>query len=427
MTSGGRILMVIVVLAFVGTGFYYLLIADGDGPIVAKSMVLEPVAPVETVMSTSVQPEPAPEPVVPLPLATNTVTLQIAATASGLSSLDLPELRRRFQTDGPQSARTGDFGWYAVYDPAIFADSPELLGALIADPAGYFQDRYGLVVEPSAGTLWIMLHRGERSLVPEAGRDLDVMAIHDTTDALDREAIEIVFDETTRTRVASFVSENLSRPCAFVIDDDVVAVRPLVARMADSVVVNGPFTTKQFATIGSAISGLGTLVAMDLPQPPAAPAATTNDTLVLTTPTTVSTPSVSVAKPVTASKDNGGTRYTVKSGDSLSTISQAWFGTSSSWTLLAKANPSLDPDRLAVGQVLILPDKDAKPAPIKERSGTHVVRSGESLSSISKSYYGDERHWSAIYEANQSTIGTDAGVLEVGMTLVMPDASKLSS
>jgi nucleoid-associated protein YgaU len=434
MTSGGRILMVIVVLAFVGTGFYYLLIADGDGGLnPSKSLVLEPVAPVapvESVRNAPAEPvvaAPEPEPIAPLPLATNTVTLQIAATASGLSSLDLPELRRRFQADGPGTARAGDYGWHAVYDPAIFADSPELLGALTRDPASYFQDRFGLVVEPVEGTLWIMLHRGDRSIVPAVGRDLDVMAIHETSDALDRDAVEIVFDEATRKRVSGFVADNLSRPCAFVVDGDVVAVRPLARSMADALVVSGSFSPDQVASIRSAISGQGTLVAMDLPLPPAVASETSNDSMVLMASGTIATTSNPDPDPVASTPVGAGTRYTVKSGDSLSSIAQDWFGTSSSWTLIATANPSLDPDRLVIGQVLILPDKNTKPAPIKARSGTHVVRSGETLSSIAKSYYGDERLWSAIYEANRSTIGADAGTLKVGMTLVMPDASKPSS
>ncbi len=419
--------MVIVVLAFVGTGFYYLLIADADGGLnTPKSLVLEPVAPVEpveSIRSAPVEPvvaAPEPEPIAPRPLATNTVTLQIAANASGLSSLDLPELRRRFQADGPGAAQTGDYGWHAVYDPAIFADSPEFLEALALDPASYFQDRFGLVVEPVEGTLWIMLHRGDRGIVPEAGRDLDVMAIHETSDALDREAVEIVFDEATRERVARFVSDNLSRPCAFVVDGDVVAVRPLSRSMADALVVSGSFAPDQVASIRSAISGQGTLVAMDLPLPPAAPSDTSNDSMVLMASGTIANTSNPDPEPAASTPVGAGTRYTVKSGDSLSSIAQDWFGTSSSWTLIAQANPSLDPDRLVIGQILILPDKNTKPAPIKARSGTHVVRSGETLSSIAKSYYGDERRWAAIYEANRSAIGADAGALEVGMTLVMP-------
>ena len=431
MTSGGRILMVIVVLAFVGTGFYYLLIADGDGLSSKESLVVEPIAPVEVVTETPVKPvasvpEPEPEPEIPAPLATNTVTLQIAATASGLSSLDLPELRRRFQADGPRSAPEDAYGWHQLYDPAIFADSPELLDALAADPSGYFQDRYGLVVEASNDTLWMMLHRGARSVVPEAGRNLDVMAIHDTLDGLDREAIEVVFDPATRMRVADFIGANLSRPCAFVVDGDVVTVRALDEASADSVMINGPFTAVQIASIGSAISGQGTLVATALPKPPAPPVETGNDALVLTTPTTIVTPATQVSRPA-APRAAGTTRYTVQTGDSLSSIAEDWFGTASSWTLIAQANPSLDPNRLSVGQVLILPEKNASPAPVLKGSGSHVVRSGETLSSIAKAYYGDERHWSAIYKANQAAIGSDAGDLKVGMTLVMPDASKLSS
>ena len=50
----------------------------------------------------------------------------------------------------------------------------------------------------------------------------------------------------------------------------------------------------------------------------------------------------------------------------------------------------------------------------------YTVRSGDSLSSIAKAVYGDPDQWWLIYESNRVTIGEDPHTLEVGMQLRMP-------
>jgi nucleoid-associated protein YgaU len=59
------------------------------------------------------------------------------------------------------------------------------------------------------------------------------------------------------------------------------------------------------------------------------------------------------------------TEYIVKSGDTMVTIAKQWFGDESKWSLIAKTNPWVDPARMQIGQKLQLPAKDAKPEPIK--------------------------------------------------------------
>ena len=87
----------------------------------------------------------------------------------------------------------------------------------------------------------------------------------------------------------------------------------------------------------------------------------------------------------------------------------------------------LDPDRLAIGQVLMPPSKDATVKIAATPSGMHEVRSGDVLSRIAETYYGHERHWRLIYDAHKSTIGDDPGDLEVGMMLVIPERASSDS
>lgn len=423
MTAGGRIFIVLVVLAFVATGFYYLTIADGDGNLEPSTQVIEPVAPAVEADSTPEPVEPEPEaPVEPeplQPLATGTVAIHVAGSASAIPEDTLAALLERFDTDGPESVGDGALLWRPVHDPAHFAEAPELLEALASDPAGYFRDRFGLMVRPSDGRLWMLLHGTERSLAGTPDEPVGVLSVEHFLDADGREALAIELDETTRRRLAAFSEANLSRPAALLIDSMVVTVRPLGSDREDRQVVDGDFPGSTLQTIADAATADGELVALALPEPPP-PAEAPLRVIGSDDPGGAA----DGAAPVEILAAGAGT-WTVASGDSLSTIAESWFGTASAWTLIAEANPSVDPNDLAIGQVLVLPARDSKPAPVAVGTGTHRVRSGENLSSIAKLHYGEERLWSAIHEANRDLIGDDPGALEVDMVLVIPRRSEL--
>jgi 5'-nucleotidase len=51
----------------------------------------------------------------------------------------------------------------------------------------------------------------------------------------------------------------------------------------------------------------------------------------------------------------GGTKYTIKKGDSLWSIAQAHYGNGNKWKLIANANPKLNPDKIQAGQTIVLP------------------------------------------------------------------------
>ncbi len=120
------------------------------------------------------------------------------------------------------------------------------------------------------------------------------------------------------------------------------------------------------------------------------------------------------------------TEYAVKSGDTMSSIAEDWFGDVNKWDLISKANPMVDPQHLKIGQVLRLPPKTAQREPVTPRPASgdvvYTVRPGDNLSRIAEAYYGDISKWSLIYEANRAVIGDDAAALKVGMKLTIPPA-----
>ncbi|MFA5554674.1 MAG: LysM peptidoglycan-binding domain-containing protein [Phycisphaerae bacterium] len=51
----------------------------------------------------------------------------------------------------------------------------------------------------------------------------------------------------------------------------------------------------------------------------------------------------------------------------------------------------------------------------------YIVRSGDTLSQISKNYYGSASQWSKIYQANRDVLGANPNLLKPGTKLIIPD------
>lgn len=134
--------------------------------------------------------------------------------------------------------------------------------------------------------------------------------------------------------------------------------------------------------------------------------------------------------PVSGARKN----YAIKTGDNFAVLSQRFYGSQRYWRSFSQANPKVDPTKMQVGQEIRLPDAneikrfapdaveqaDRKPAPVPSTTKKHIVRSGQTLSGISKQHYGSTKHWRSIYNANKKVIGSNPDRLPAGETLVIP-------
>ncbi len=100
-----------------------------------------------------------------------------------------------------------------------------------------------------------------------------------------------------------------------------------------------------------------------------------------------------------------GRTHLVQSGETLSSISAAAYGSANYWPAIVKANPNLDPNRMRAGTTVILPDlKDVKPGEPQTASGKvagtssaaainpekqYRVVAGDSMYKISVKLYGN--------------------------------------
>lgn len=154
-----------------------------------------------------------------------------------------------------------------------------------------------------------------------------------------------------------------------------------------------------------------------------------------TTSPTINPPATGAAT-TTAAKSTpvatpGATSYTIKPGDTFSTIAGDIYKDTRKWTAIAKANPGVDPARLKVGQVIKVPTDGAvarQATTVPERASaaprangsTHTVAKGETLAAIAERYLGSKGAWKRLYDANKDAIGSDPAKLKVGTKLVIP-------
>jgi nucleoid-associated protein YgaU len=64
---------------------------------------------------------------------------------------------------------------------------------------------------------------------------------------------------------------------------------------------------------------------------------------------------IEVSQQPQSGSPQGAQKYTVKAGDNLSKISQQFYGDAKKYMTIAKANNLSDPDKIKVGQELLIP------------------------------------------------------------------------
>ena len=136
-------------------------------------------------------------------------------------------------------------------------------------------------------------------------------------------------------------------------------------------------------------------------------------------------PTATANDPVLAS---GERTYKVRKDDSYYTIAKRELGSASRWKEIEKLN-NVPAEELRVGQTIKLPTKDSA-APAGNPAATpgdtaahvdgkvHVVAAGETLSDISKKYFGTTTKWKEIVKVNP---GLDPEGMKVGQKIKLPD------
>lgn len=162
----------------------------------------------------------------------------------------------------------------------------------------------------------------------------------------------------------------------------------------------------------------------------------------LARPITNSPPAAASARPAPVWPQS----HVIVSGETLSVISEKYYDTTQQVDRIMKANPSLNPRRLKIGDVVTIPAPDAelasdanvakthpavKPqtpaaplsadaAPTPGAARTYTIRSGDTLYSIATKMLGDGKKWKQLFEKNRALLKNDPKRLKIGMVLTLP-------
>jgi len=153
----------------------------------------------------------------------------------------------------------------------------------------------------------------------------------------------------------------------------------------------------------------------------------------------------SAARPEASPATPGAKTHVVQSGDTLSSIAEAVYGSANYYPHILRANPQVNPNNLKLGTVLNLPHVDevkATATPAERGNGVvasiapdvkidssrqYQVQSGDSLYKISLKLYGKSTYVERIYEKNKATIGSDPKKLKLGMILDLPEKTAVAA
>jgi nucleoid-associated protein YgaU len=109
------------------------------------------------------------------------------------------------------------------------------------------------------------------------------------------------------------------------------------------------------------------------------------------------------------------TTVTVKPGDSLWKLAASRLGDGRRWRDLITLNPGLpNPDLLEVGSLIVVPAPSAPPPALAK----YTVRHGDSLSTIAQTRLGQSTAWSCIMRANPDL--RDENLVREGQVLLLP-------
>ncbi|MEM6551399.1 MAG: LysM peptidoglycan-binding domain-containing protein [Planctomycetota bacterium] len=169
------------------------------------------------------------------------------------------------------------------------------------------------------------------------------------------------------------------------------------------------------------------------PTTPTTPTTTTTRTTDAspTRPTLADGPSTPATTTTTTPDFPAARTYTVQPRDNFWVIADRLYDDPKYWSVIAQANPTVDPTKIKPGDELRLPTRQAlaefdassepPPVPTAPTGGrTYTVRAGDSLTLISQRVYGSARYFRRIHAANRQLIGDSPDNIREGMVLQLP-------
>lgn len=117
--------------------------------------------------------------------------------------------------------------------------------------------------------------------------------------------------------------------------------------------------------------------------------------------------------------EQGSQQHTISANETLSDVSKQYYGTAHKWREILLANPGLQADKLQVGQVIEVPREPSRGQAASGGRRIYVVRQGDTLSEIAQAELGSTERMDDLFLANRDLLASP-DQLKVGMHLRIP-------
>ncbi len=163
-----------------------------------------------------------------------------SATARG----DLEQLRQQLRESGPKAEDT-PYAWFPLNDLESWGENAGDLKRIVADPQSYFAGYGDFVVEEYEGQYYMLLHDEDGMRLTRAEGDWSLTRAGRTVDEFGRPAISFDMDTRGADKLGKLTGDNVGRPMAILLDDEVYTAPNLRSRIARGGTIEGNFSPRE--------------------------------------------------------------------------------------------------------------------------------------------------------------------------------------
>jgi len=192
--------------------------------------------------------------------------LDFRITVDANSRADETALREELQELGPRNANPDGAVWLQLAKIESWFDTLDDAEAIEADPAGFFAERRGFVVEFFDGEYWMLAWDQPGNRMTSAEGDWQVTRSYMGRDELGRNNIVFNMDTLGGQRLGELTREHVGDNMAVILDDRIITAPNLLGRISNTGSITGDFSREELNYIIQVLNA-GALQARLSPEP----------------------------------------------------------------------------------------------------------------------------------------------------------------
>jgi SecD/SecF fusion protein len=178
---------------------------------------------------------------------------QIAVSTTNPQGVNPADMRAQLQDRGARNTDSSVARWFPINDIKQWADSPEQLVALEANPSAYFgrtraSGGRDLVADKRDGQIYLLLYTTpEKTMSHDAGEEWTMLRTFRQPDQLGRDSVGFKLDANGGRLMSKLTGPNIQQAMAIVLDDQVYSAPTLQSRISDSGTITGSFSNEELS------------------------------------------------------------------------------------------------------------------------------------------------------------------------------------